>query len=116
MSLLIQPQYQDQFLELMNQFNPSCVYPMAAVAETLCACGLEAVADADGGCLQVGETKINLRDVEWGEKGVSPLQVLCAVIDAHGFDITTRMSGTGFRYRDLLEKLAAMWGIKKNYM
>lgn len=116
MSLLIQPQYQDQFLELMNKFNPSWVYPMATIAETLRTCCVEAVPDAEGGCLQVGEAKINLRDVEWGEKGISPVHVLGAVIDAHGFDIETQMTGTGFRYRDLLEKLAAMWGIKKNYM
>jgi hypothetical protein len=116
MSFTIQSVYQDQFLELMNEFDPNCVYPLETVAETLRTCGIAVEIDLDRGCLTSDSTTIHVSDVQWGEKGISPLHVLCAVIDAHGFEITTRMSGTGFRYRNLLGKLADMWGIRKNFL
>ena len=115
MSTFIKPEYRNQFIKLMNdEYNPKCVYPIETIAESLRACGVDAVADAGSDCLRVGETEIHLSNVEWGVRGVSPLKVLCSVIDAHGFDINSRMTGTGFLYRDLLEKLAARWGISES--
>lgn len=116
MSFVIKSEYQDQFLELMNKFDPNCVYPLVTVAEALRTCGLAVDVDSLRGLLIVGTTTIQVSNVQWGENGISPLKVLGAVIDAHGFEIQTRMTGTGYRYRNLLGKLAAIWGIKKDFL
>ena len=116
MSFVIESEYQDQFLELMNEFDPNSVYPLVTVAEALRTCGLAVDVDFLRGLLIVGTTTIQVSDVQWGERGVSPSNVLNAVIDAHGFEIQTRMTGTGFRYRNLLGKLAVKWGISKYFL
>ena len=115
MSLRIPAEYQDQFLEEMNGFNPNHVYPVQSFANLLGELGVEGVGEDNDG-LVFGEVRIAMSNPDWGEPGISPGDVLSAVMDAHGFVIATRMTGTGFRYRDCLEKLAAKWGITKSYM
>lgn len=107
---------QDKFLELMSEFNPSLLYPVGTLAEALRACGLVLEVDDSSESLVIGKAKITLSEVQWGDEGISPIHVLWAVIDAHGFNFTTGMTGTGFRYRSLLGQLAAAWGIRRSYL
>jgi hypothetical protein len=59
---------------------------------------------------------VHLAEPEWGKAGIYPPHVLSVVIKHFGYEITSDMTGTGFRFNDYLEQLASHWGLDKTYI
>ena len=106
----------DKFLELMNNMGAHTTYFMFAIVKRLKDCGIPAVEDIENECIRIGDKKIPLTTPEWGDPGIYPPSVLSVVIEHYGYEITTTMNGCGVAHKDTLQKLAKLWGIKKEYL
>ncbi|NCW02209.1 MAG: hypothetical protein EBW20_10335, partial [Betaproteobacteria bacterium] len=59
---------------------------------------------------------IRITEPEWGKSGIYASDVVLAAIKRYGYAIDSKMTGRGFRHRDLLSKLAAKWGVKRDFV
>jgi hypothetical protein len=116
MSWDLTTEQKDKFLELMNNMGAHTTYYMTATVKRLNDCGIPAVEDIENDCIRIGDKKIPLTTPEWGDPGIYPPSVLSVVIEHFGYEITTTMNGRGFAHKDTLQKLAKLWGMKKQYL
>ena len=106
----------DSFLELMNELGAHSMYRIPLMVKELSECGIPVFEDKENECLVIDGVKVHLATPEWGDPGVYPPHVLSVVIDHFGYEITSEMSGLGFRFKDKLQQLAGQWGIDKTYI
>lgn len=116
MTLDLTIEQKNKFLELMNSMGAHSTYFMSAMVKRLKDCGIPAIEDLDNECLHIGNRKISLTTPEWGEPGIYPPNVLSAVIEHYGYQITSNMTGRGFSHKDTLQQLAKLWNIDKSYL
>lgn len=103
----------DRFLELMHGMGAHSVFYLEDMAKSLSECGIPITVDSEINCLIIDGVKVHLAEPEWGDAGIYPPHVLTVVIQHFGFDITSDMTGIGFRFNDRLEQLASHWGLDK---
>jgi len=81
--------------------------------EKLINCGLQARVAEDERAIFVENVRIDLTQPEWGRPGISPVSVLVVVYElSTGRRPESTMSGRGFWFKDVLQKLAKHWRIE----
>jgi hypothetical protein len=103
----------EKFLELMNDMGAHSVFYLNDMTNRLSKCGIPVKVDSENDCLLIDAAKIHLAEPEWGKAGIYPPHVLSVVIENFGFNISSDMTGIGFRFKDRLEQLASHWGLDK---
>jgi hypothetical protein len=106
----------DKFLELMHDMGAHSMFYLNDMTMRLSECGLPVSVNSENDCLLIDGVKVHLVEPEWGEAGIYPPHVLSEVIQHYRFEITSDMTGTGFRFNDCLEQLASHWGLDKTYI
>jgi hypothetical protein len=106
----------DMFLELMHDMGAHSMFYLNDMTKRLSECGLPVTEDGENDCLLIGGEKVYLAEPEWGKTGIYPPHVLSVVIEHFEFEITTEMTGIGFRFKDRLQQLASHWGFDKTYI
>ena len=105
----------EKFVVLLNDWHSHSVYDPGSIAVQLAECGLKVCVSEDKKTLFIESMQISVAEPEWGDPGISPLSILCAVYElTTGGRPESRMTGQGFRYRDISKKLAKHWGITGN--
>jgi hypothetical protein len=104
-----------QFLELMNSMGTNSLYRLDAVARRVRDCGIPVSVDEAEAALVIDTVKIRCVDPEWGAPGIYAPSVLDALLKVYELEFASDMSGSGFRFRDLLTQLAMHWQIDKDY-
>jgi hypothetical protein len=99
----------EKFLELMHNMGAHSMFYLNVMAKRLSECGIPVIEDFERNCLNIDGVMVHLVDPEWGEAGIYPPHVLSIVIRNYGFEITSNMTGIGFRFKDCLEQLAGYW-------
>jgi hypothetical protein len=105
----------DKFLQLLDDLNSHTLYYPVPLSKKLSDCGVTTVAAPDGQGIILEGNLIELSTPEWGEPGISPLEVLRIVYEiATGEQPNCRLSGRGFWYRAVIRQLKEYWGLDAN--
>jgi hypothetical protein len=71
---------------------------------------------ADGAGVCVGDVVVKVIEPECGGPGIAPVQVVAALAQfTLGRVPDTRMTGRGFAYRDVCQKLAREYGYERSF-
>jgi hypothetical protein len=105
----------ERFLDEMYHLGGHAVYSPEMMSQVLNACDIPCRV-TDWSVIVFENVEIRITEPEWGKPGIYATDVVSAAIKRYGYTIESKMSGRGFRHRDLLSKLAAKWGIKRDYV
>jgi len=106
-----------EFLQLLEDLGSHSLYYPEPLLKLLTDCGLSAGMAPDGQSIILEGQVITVSTPERGEPGISPLSVLCVVYEiATGEKPDSQMTGRGFRYKDVMNKLASYWGLDAKYL
>ncbi len=105
-----------KFLELLKELGSHSLYYPQPMSEWLTACGVAATVAEDGHGLIVEGKLVRVVSPEWGESGISPSCILSVVYElATRESPTSRMTGRGFWFGDVMDQLAMFWGLEAKY-
>ena len=105
-----------EFLALLEDLGSHSLYYPESLSKQLSDCGLSTTVAADGQGLVLEGQPIPLSTPEWGKPGISTLAVLSTVYElATGRPPTSNMTGRGFWFNNVMNKLATHWGLAAKY-
>lgn len=104
-----------KFSELLNSMGVRDVWLAHAIADRVSSCGIPCSLDESGTSLLIDTEIVESIQLGMGEPGIYAPHVLDAVIKVLGLNLQSELSGSGFRFRDLLTQLAMHWQIDKDY-
>jgi len=99
----------------MYHLGGHTVYAPDTIAHILNGCDI-ACRVTEWSVIVFDQVEIRITEPEWGKPGIYATDIVLAAIKKYNYNIETKMSGRGFRHRDLLSKLASKWGIKRDYV
>jgi hypothetical protein len=105
----------ERFLDEMYHLGGHTVYAPDTIAHILNNCDI-ACRVTEWSVIVFDQVEIRITEPEWGKPGIYATDIVMAAIKKYNYNIETKMSGRGFRHRDLLSKLASKWGIKRDYV
>jgi hypothetical protein len=105
----------ERFLDEMYHLGGHAVYSPEMVSQVLNACDIPCRV-TDWSIIVFENVEIRITEPEWGKPGIYATDIVSAAIKRYNYNIESKMSGRGFRHRDLLSKLAAKWGIRRDYV
>lgn len=105
----------ERFLDEMYHLGGHAVYSPEMMSQLLNACDIPCRV-TDWSVIVFDNVEIRITEPEWGKPGIYATDIVSAAIKQYGYTIETKLSGRGFRHRDLLSKLASKWGIKRDYV
>ncbi|NCV69648.1 MAG: hypothetical protein EBW55_02840, partial [Betaproteobacteria bacterium] len=105
----------ERFLDEMYRLGAHAVYPPETMAAVLNSCDISCQV-SDWSVIVFDDIEIRITEPEWGKSGIYASDVVLAAIKRYGYAIDSKMTGRGFRHRDLLSKLAAKWGVKRDFV
>lgn len=106
-----------EFLQLLEKMGSHSLYFPEPLAQHLAECGFSASVAPDSNGLILEGQLIPLETPDWGEAGISPMSVLQTVYEiSTGESPDSVMTGRGFWFRDVMDKLALFWGLDAKYL
>ncbi len=100
----------EAFLVLLKELGSHSLYYPEMLVKKLSECGLSASLTLDGKGIVLEGQLIPVSSPEWGEPGISPLNVLSVVYEiATGESPRSDMNGRGFWYQEVMDMLAEYW-------
>ena len=106
-----------EFLKYLEDLGSHSLYYPNDLSKRLAECGLSTSVAADSQGLIIEGQLIPLSIPEWGEPGISTLSILSTVYElATGEPPLSNMTGRGFWYRNVMDKLASFWGLDAKYL
>lgn len=106
-----------EFLKLLEDLGSHSLYYPEPLVEKLAHCGFSVslLPDRQGIVLE-GEI-LPLAEADLGKPGISPSSILYVVyVRCAGQQPDSVMTGRGFWYRDVMTKLAKLWGLDREYL
>ena len=106
-----------EFLQLLEKLGSHDLYYPAPLARRLAECGFSASVAPDSNGLILEGQLISLTTPDWGKPGISPIDVLQRVYEiSTGEFPDSEMTGRGFWFRDVMNKLALFWGLDARHL
>ena len=106
-----------EFLHLLEELGAQHLYHANDLVKWLSDCGLSTSAATDSQGIIIEGQLLPLGTPEWGKPGISSSNVLSVVYElATGQPPSSRMTGRGFWFKDVMNKLAVFWGLEGKYL
>ena len=106
-----------EFLELLEELGSHSLYYPDDLSRRLADCGFSTTVAHDGKGLLVEGQLIPPSTPELGDPGISTLSVLSTVYElATGEPPRSNMTGRGFWFNSVMDKLATFWGLDAKYL
>lgn len=104
-----------ELLILLNKMGHDSMWKIDAVIKWLGKLGIESECNTDKTTLYLFNQSINVTEPEWGDAGIHAPSIAYIIAKIENIDCQSNYTGSGFQFRELLDRISLKWNLDERF-